>query len=130
MSKVSRRSLARYAADQLQAGKSANSVAKNMAAELTESGRLNEVEFLLNDISAELESRGKLAVASVTSAYELTPQLREALASKIKKVADVEAVILDENIDKSVLGGVRIETSGRIWDHTIARKLLLLREIF
>ena len=73
MNKISRRALAYYATEQLAASKSASAVAKDLAATLVESGRTNEVEFLLSDIAAQLEERGELAVATVTSATKLTP---------------------------------------------------------
>jgi len=130
MSRISRRSLAQFAADQLLAGKPASAVAKKLAAELVESNRAGELEFLCGDIAAELENRGELAVANVTAANELTPELRQALTLQVKKATGVKEVILNEQVDKSVLGGARIETSGHIWDHTLARKLSLLKEAF
>ncbi len=130
MTKVSRRALARYAADQLLAGKPAKSVARHLAAAMLEAGKPSDINFLLGDIAAELENRRELTIATTTSATALTPQLRTALKKKVQKASQSKNVLLEENIDSSVLGGVRIETPSRIWDSTVARKLADLKEAF
>jgi F-type H+-transporting ATPase subunit delta len=130
MNKVSRRALARWAADQLTAGKSSASVAKQLAAALKESNMISQVEFLISDISWELEQRQTLAVGKVTSAHPLSRALEKALAAQIKKTTGAHDVVLEKNIDKSVLGGVRIETASRVWDATVSRKLAELKEVF
>jgi F-type H+-transporting ATPase subunit delta len=130
MSKISRRSLARYAVDELLSGRSSAGIAKELAATLTEDGKTGEVEFLVGDIAWELERRGELAVGTVTSATKLTSQLMDSLASQIKKATGTKQVLLNEEVDKSVIGGLRVETSGRVWDATISRKLSRIREAF
>ncbi|MEK7095747.1 MAG: F0F1 ATP synthase subunit delta [Patescibacteria group bacterium] len=130
MNKVSRRSLARYAADRLLAGDFAPEVAKAVASVLVEDKRLNEAELLLADINFELESRGKVATALITAANDLGDKLRIEIKSLVKKASKVDRVILNEQIDKSVIGGLRIETATRIWDKTVARQLNELRKVF
>lgn len=129
MNKISRRSLARYAADELLAGKSAKIVAKSLAAVMVETGHAGSSQFIVDDIAAELECRGVLSVGRVTSASILTAQLRQALTGQLKKATGAGSVLLEERIDKSVIGGLRVETANRVWDRTIARKLQQLKEI-
>ncbi|MBI2592017.1 F0F1 ATP synthase subunit delta [Candidatus Saccharibacteria bacterium] len=128
MNKVSRRSLARWSAVQLLAGKSARSVAKHLAAAVVETDKVDDIEFLLGDIAAELEARHELVVAQVISSSMLTPQLRLALKDQVKKTTGAKAVLLQESVDRSVIGGLRVETSNCVWDHTVARKLADLKE--
>ncbi|HVO86128.1 MAG TPA: F0F1 ATP synthase subunit delta [Candidatus Binatia bacterium] len=130
MSKISRRALARYAADQLIAGRSAKLVAKQLSAQLIESGQAAQADLLLGDIAWELEQRQKLSSAQVTSSTPLSPQLEAALKTEIKKATGVEQVLLANTVDKSVIGGLRVETAGRVWDGTVSRKLDQLREAF
>ena len=130
MNKVSRRALARYAADQLLAGKSAKSVAKSLAAQIYDSGNTIEPRFLLEDITWELESRKALAVGHITTASVLTKEVERDLLNHLKKVTKADEVVLEKHIDKSVIGGVKIETSGRVWDGTIQRALSELKEAF
>src|SRR6266576_3786681 len=130
MNKVSRRSLARWAADELAAGTSAGKVAKHLAAVLTQSKMSDQVEFLLSDIAWELENRNTLAIGKVISARPISKQLEAALRAQIKKATKAGEVTLQKTIDKSVLGGVRVETAAHVWDQTVSRKLAELREVF
>lgn len=130
MSKLSRRALASYGADQLLAGEPTVKIAKRLVALLAETGRQNEADFLLEDISWELERRKALASAIVTTARPLSNELEAELKQEVKKATGATEVLLKANIDKSVLGGVRIETASRIWDNTLSRKLSELREVF
>jgi len=128
MSKVSRRSMAQYAANQLISGKKVVDIAKRLASLLVESGRAGELEFLLGDIKWELERRGELAAASVTTAKPLTEILEAELKAQIKKALGTKEVQLEGKLDKSTLGGIRIETASRVWDSTVDRQLRDLRE--
>lgn len=125
--KVSRRALARYAADQLLAGTTAQVVAKHLAATLLDSQRQKEADLLLADLSYELQNRGRLAAATVTTASQLSAGLRSEIARLVKKSAKVQQVILTEQIDKNIIGGVRIETPERTWDKTAISQLNKLR---
>ena len=130
MNKISRRSLASYAAGQLLLGKPVKNVAKHLAAILVESGRDSELEFLIGDVAWELERRQALAIGRVTSARPLTRQLEAALKAAVKEITRAREVLLTNKIDKSVLGGLKVETAGRVWDETLSRKLANLRETF
>lgn len=130
MAKLSRRLLAVYGADQLLANKKPALVAKELAAELVASHRQNQAELLADDIAWELERRGKVANAQVTSARALSEAVRMQITAHIKKAVGVDEVILDEQIDQSVIGGVRIDTAGHSWDKTLRRKLMQLQEEF
>jgi F0F1-type ATP synthase delta subunit len=130
MSKISRRSLAKWSAKQLAEGKSAAYISGHLAATLVEAGMAEQVDFLLNDILWELEQDKVLVVGKVTSVHQITRQLEESLAQQIKKATGAGSVLIEKSVDKSVLGGVRIETSNHIWDSTVLRKLSELKEVF
>lgn len=127
--RVSRRALARYGADQLLAGVPASALARHLAAVLMNSQRQKEVDLLLADINYELQRRGRLAVITITVVHKLSASLRSEIISLIKETAKVEQVTLTEQIDKSIIGGLRIETATRTWDKTVAKQLNKLREI-
>lgn len=130
MNKISRRSLGHWAADQLIAGKSASGVAKHLAAVVVQSNMKDQLEFLISDIAWELEERGALAIGKITSAHPLSKQLEAALTKQVKQLTKAQAVVLEKKVDKSVLGGLRVETSNHVWDQTVLRKLSELREVF
>lgn len=130
MIRVSRRKLASYGADQIIAGRPTSAVAKELAAVLIDSNKAKDTQLLARDIAWELETRGKLAQANITTATELTESLKQDLTDFIKHTAKVDQVNIHQNIDDSVIGGVRIETAVHTWDKTIARQLTDIREAF
>lgn len=130
MNKLSRRSLAHWAADQLIAGRPLSKTAEYLAAVLTQTKMTDQAGFLISDITWELEQRQALAVGKVTSANPLSKQLAAALRAHIQKLTNAKTVTLEEHIDKSVIGGIRIETASQSWDQTVAHKLAELREVF
>lgn len=69
---------------------------------------------------------GSIAVAQVTSAHELTESQRADLTKALKKTADVETIELQEHIDSSVIGGVRVQIEDTVYDGTLRKKLALL----
>jgi F0F1-type ATP synthase delta subunit len=127
---MSRRQLAQYAADQILDGIGIDKLSKQLAAVLSETKRTKEAELLARDIAYELETRGKVASANIVTATQISNEIRESITKFIKDAAKVDKVSLQENIDKSVLGGVKIETAVHAWDKTLAAKLRNIREAF
>ncbi len=123
MQAFSRRKLARYAVDQLLAGTTADKLSGHLAAALITSKKIKDADLLMADISQELEDRGLMAEAIVVSATPLSKDLRAKLSAHIEKAAGVKDVRLKEEVDRNVLGGLRVETANHAWDKTIARKL-------
>jgi F0F1-type ATP synthase delta subunit len=103
-SALSRRQLAEYASDQILAGQPIEKISARLAAVLCETKRTKEAELLARDIAYELETRGKVANANITSASNISDELRDQIIKFIKETAKVDKVTLDENVDKSVLG--------------------------
>lgn len=130
MQKLSRRTLARYAADQLLANQSPKKVAEQLGAVLVASKRAGQAGQLIEDIAYELENRGVMALAEIASATKLDDKLKVELEKFIKKAAAVDQVEIEERVDESLIGGVRIETAKRSFDQTIKRRLTDIREAF
>ena len=154
---VSRRKLAKYAAEQLLAGNDA--VLEEIAGFLVHEKQEREVELLARDIEVELAERGTV-VATVESARELD----EATKSAIKKLlasnsgmrasrrasGDARAaeqpssdassrvpganasgqnikVLLRESIDQALIGGFKLRMPTATLDATVLKKLNDLR---
>jgi len=69
-----------------------------------------------------------MANAQVTSAHVLSDALRQQITARIKAAASVQQVILNEVVDQSVIGGLKIDTAAHSWDKTLRRKLTQIRE--
>jgi F-type H+-transporting ATPase subunit delta len=130
MHNLSRRQLAVYAADQLLDNARPATIARELAAILIISRRANQAGLLADDIGWELERRGRAANATIVSAHTLSEQLRKDITAHVKKAAGVKEVIINQTVDPSVLGGVRIETAAHSWDKTLSRKLTEIKEVF
>lgn len=123
----SRRQLADYVVSHLVKGRTNNRLASNLAAALVASKNQKELDLLVDDVARELEERGLLAHVKVVTATPLSDYLRQQLKNQIKKATGVKDVILEETIDKSVIGGLRVETAAHRWEKTVARQLARIK---
>jgi len=130
MQKLSRRQLAKYAADRLEQGVSLKDVAAHLAAVLASSKRGGQSRQLAEDVAFEMESRGLRTEATLTSARPLGDDLIGQLEKFIKAETKTDKVIINQVVEPEVIGGVRIETARRSWDQTIKRRLTDIRETF
>ena len=121
--KISRRKLALYVADAVEAKQKLGSVLAEVAAYLVETKRTREAELLVRAIEDELAARG-IVIAHVVTARPLAKELEQAITTLI----DAREIHLDSEVDPSVIGGVRVETPGKLLDATIKRKLLALHQ--
>ena len=117
--RLSRRKIAAYFADELIAGRN---VSKPLAAYLLESKRTREVTLVVRDIEAALAQRGVL-LADVASAHELSKDTQHTITHYLKKTTGATDIHLRQEVDESLLGGVRIETPDQRTDSTLRHRL-------
>lgn len=129
MTNVSRRILARYAAEQLLNGASAKKLGDELVAVLDAQKMLGQAEQLANDINYELEVRQELAVSHAASARPLSAETVSEIERAIKHATGARHVSLSTEVDKSLIGGLRVETASKVWDETISQKLANLRGV-
>lgn len=120
--RISRRKLAAYVTDQLIEGVAAKKIMGELAAFLVENRRTNEVSLLVRDIELDLADRG-IVIADITTAYPVSDVLKDS----IKQLVGGKTLQVREVLDKTVLGGVRIDIPGKRFDGTIRRKLTALK---
>jgi F-type H+-transporting ATPase subunit delta len=121
--KLSRRKLSEYAAARLLKGDRSSVVMNELAAYLVETRRTRELELIVRDIEARLLSGGTALVTTV-SARKLTDDAKHSIEKMVKaEHKEVKNIIMREQIDESVIGGVRIELPGSIADLTVRATL-------
>ncbi len=120
---ISRRKIASYVADQYMAGTSMGTLLKEVAAYLLETKQTRSAEVMVRDIEEALERRGVL-IARVTTARGMTEDLKSQLSSWL----GADDIHLAETTDKSVLGGVLVETPSRRLDATITQRIRTLQQ--
>lgn len=118
-SKLSRRKIAAYFADELIAGRN---VTKPLAAYLVETRRLREAELVVRDIESALADRGVL-LADVATARQLTSDTQKEITDYLKQATNTKTVYVRSHIDPFLLGGARIDIPGARKDTTLRYKL-------
>ena len=125
---VSRRKLAKYAAEQIMAGN--DTIMEEIASLLVHEKRQREIELLVRDVEAELAEHGEI-VASVESARKLDVdtkrEIEKYLMSAVGANNNKSKVTLKESIDPMLIGGFKLRTPTATLDATIAKKLNDLR---
>lgn len=116
--RLSRRKLAAFIAGKLVEGTAAEDVIKQAAAYLIETRQTHDVELLVRDIEEVLMEQG-IVIADVTAAYPLTEQTKAAIADFL----EAKELHVRETVDKTVLGGVRVELPGQRYDGTLRHKI-------
>ncbi len=101
-------------------------LARQIARYLVEQRRTNDVDGLMRDIIALREQDGTVEV-TVTSAFPLSQQLKRDIRSLITRSRKDATVIINEVVDPSVIGGMKVETSEQQLDITIQAKLNQLK---
>lgn len=123
MAKLSRRKLSANAAARLAGGESKKTVLRDLAAYLIDTGRKSEATLFVRDIEAMLTDAGT-AIGTVTSARPLSKDSLDTVESFIKgHDARIKHVVLREQIDESLIGGIKLELPGRQLDASVKAKL-------
>ena len=125
---VSRKKLAKYAAEQILAGNDA--VLEEIAGLLIYEKHEREVDLLVRDIEAELAENGEI-VALVESARALDDNTRRKIEQFLATAASDKnskpKVSLRESIDPKLIGGFKLQTPTATLDATVSKKLNDLR---
>ena len=94
---------------------------------LIETGRTKEFDLLIYMVNRLLSEKGYY-VGELTVADKLDEDQKQAIIDCIKKVKSAKNVELHEKIDKSIIGGYKLEIADELMDATISHKLLMLRK--
>ncbi len=121
---VSRQRLARFITAQLLAEPAQTKRwVERLAAYVVAHGMENEVELLLNDIAYQLlKQAGELSVR-VTSATQLSDAVRAQLEGYLRAHTGATHVTMEEQIDKTLIGGLIARTPDAEFDNTVRRSL-------
>lgn len=95
---------------------------------LCEKGRIRLLDGCIREYRKLLDAFRHITIAKVTSAVELTASEKERIAAKLEKITG-KNVTLECYTDPSVMGGVLIETEGRIIDGSLRRNLQEVKDV-
>ena len=124
---ISRRKLAATIAEQLIESSDQSSVMKQLAAYVIENNLEAEVDRIITDVNRYLAAKGHV-LARVTTARSLDAATKNLISHHIKQLSDNKTeVIIDEQVDPSIIGGVIIQTPDKQLDLSVASQLKQLR---
>lgn len=104
-----------------------NKAVKELASLLLEQRMHSQTEEILVDISKEYARVHGTVEAEARTAFPLSAALQKELADRVKKSTGAKSVILHEEIDKSLLGGVIVTAPDMELDLSLKTKLAKLK---
>ncbi|MBQ4271794.1 MAG: ATP synthase F1 subunit delta [Clostridiales bacterium] len=95
---------------------------------LTSKGHIRDLDECIEVFDELYKDSMKKSVATVTSAVELTPEQKDKLQKKLEKMSGKELTVT-YRIDKSLIGGIVVESDGTRLDGSIKRRLKEIKEV-
>lgn len=125
----SRSSLVNEMNKQIAAGKSSR-LAKAVAAYLIETGKTSEINSLERDVIEGRSTENGVVELTAISAHPLEQAQLQEIERIIKKLNPTcKEVIVNQNLDESLVGGIRLEFANQLLDLSASSKLSKLRQL-
>jgi ATP synthase F1 delta subunit len=99
-------------------------VAQKLAAYLVNNHRSSELDAIMREVQLLREKTTGTAEVTLTSANKLN----ETDVKNLIKIIDVDKSVVNRVIDQEMVGGVRIEASGKLLDLTVRNRLDQLKK--
>jgi F-type H+-transporting ATPase subunit delta len=122
MAKPTKRQIAQ-AALELSGKVSQAKLSKDLAAYLVAERRSGELDAIMRDLKTLRERSSGTQEVTVTTAFPASDKVKK----QVKELLGGGRVIMNEVIDKSVIGGVRMEASDYYLDLTVRNRLNKLK---
>lgn len=107
--------------------KSIKQAVTELAALLLEHRMHGEIEELILDISREYQQQHGVVEADVVSAKKLSSELKRQLERQVAQATGAKKVLLHEQVDSSLLGGMVLTAPDMELDTSLKTKLAKLR---
>lgn len=121
--------IARTIVAQLLSGTSRAEVATRLAAYLVEERRPNDLRGIMREVEKQmLSDHGRLYVRAV-SRHPLSEEQTQTITQIFGTQPGVKEVVVETEIDTTVVGGVRCETANSRLDLTVRRQLQNLKTL-
>ena len=95
---------------------------KAIVASIVKNGEVDNIKLIFNELENMISDELKVCVVDVTTCVDLNDVLREQIKAKAKAELGMDA-ILNEKIDKSILGGVIMSVNGKCIDASMITQL-------
>jgi len=123
MSKVPRHEIADVISSRSMQNVSAKALAKEIAAYLISQHRTAELDSLVRDILQYRADHGIVEVTAVSS-HPLNDSIRTGIKADINELyPSAKQIIINEELDENVMGGIRLSLANQQFDASIRSKL-------
>lgn len=95
---------------------------------LCENGHINSFSLCKEEFESLLEFHQGKIEAKVYSAVELSDEQKTALCKKLSKVSGKD-VFASYVVDQSLIGGIRVEIDGKVYDGSISSALNSVKDV-
>ncbi len=124
--KISRKALAKYLVE----NSTSDTLASEVAALLIDSNQTAELDSLMRDLNAMRSQVLGIVEVTARSAFSLDQQAKNEIEQLARKLfPSFKELIIHEEHDKTVIGGVNLNFPGMNVDLTLRRKLNKLKEL-
>lgn len=101
-----------------------NKLSKSLASYLQQENRTGELDAIMREVKFLRQKQDGIIEADVTSAFPISNTTK-------KNIVDIfgSKTLINQEIDKDVIGGVRVETNEHLLDLTVRNRLNQLKSI-
>lgn len=99
-----------------------NEVLREVVVNMVQNGDFDTIKTVLVKLEDLIKEKMELCVVDVTSAVELDDKLRKLITDKAKNELGLDA-LLNETVDKSILGGIIMSVNGKCIDASMTTQL-------
>ena len=107
--------------------KGANPLILNTLFVLLDKKRINEVVHVVDEFNAFANDAAGVAEAKVYSTRPLTEEESEAISNAFARKVGKQSLRIENIIDPSLIGGIRLQIGNRIYDSSVSAKLERLK---
>lgn len=105
-------------------------LSKKIAAYLIDTGKVSELNSLSRDIMQLRKTENGVVELTAISAHKLSDEQMQEIERTVNDMSpNSKKIIINRQIDKSVVGGVRLEFANHLLDLSVGAKLNKLRQL-
>lgn len=109
--------------------KEISSVLQKFSSLLKKNNHLSKIDLILREFNVIWNKKKNIVNASIFSAREIDADLKKVIIDYVIKSSGASEVVLDEKINKEILGGVVIKYQDKIIDNSLKNRVKNLARI-
>lgn len=108
--------------------KDASTLVQHLIEMVYENRRIADLPTIIVDYKLLVDQAMQVVTAEVTTAVALEDDQAERLSAKLKDMFNAQEIVLEQQVDPTILGGVKVEANNRVIDGSLATKLANIRQ--